>query len=360
MQISKIENIRVVTPIYKKHNPTRKYATSKINILPVGICGLSYINNEKLSNVQLDYIFKSNGFEKTQEGYKKNLSDNCKKFLKQKYGDIPSRYVERMYSTPMNDEKFAKFSEFLNSNNLTKLVRHDFDTPFVVFSTMDNYGTYDNFKRSDNIYFELVSNVVKNYPDLKTKNALDNYKDIGYISINSALRGNEKFNNELKNDVNLISDYIETQKITKPLKVYRGETVEGLKNIVNKNGEKVDILSMMSEAKFNPDEMKKLKEFICDNEISSLQEAFLSTTLNKNLAISYVDTEYFTPENSHVIWELDTKSGTKGVFAEAFNITGMNVGEKEILFQKGSKFTLKDIDYDRNREIWFIKGEIKN
>ena len=111
MQISKIENIRVVTPIYKKHNPTRKYATSKINILPVGICGLSYINNEKLSNVQLDYIFKSNGFEKTQEGYKKNLSDNCKKFLKQKYGDIPSRYVERMYSTPMNDEKFAKFSE---------------------------------------------------------------------------------------------------------------------------------------------------------------------------------------------------------------------------------------------------------
>ena len=49
---------------------------------------------------------------------------------------------------------------------------------------------------------------------------------------------------------------------------------------------------------------------------------------------------------------------SKAVLTEAVNLSGLGMNECELLFQKNSNISIKDMSYDNNYNLWTIKGEV--
>ena len=358
----------------KTVNPAASEGVRKLSELPSAdifypvsvLIGANCLNksSKNLSDFEVDKLFKNNGFEKKNIGFKKELSPVENFDLNRKYGDMLSMNIERMYSSPLSVEKYDKFKKFLQWNGCENFeqAKKDFAPSFVTFSVLNRCnGILDYLQKeieSGKHFYEPVNNVVKNYPDCETLASIGSYKGLGFLKMNKALRNNNSCDIKVAGDIERISNYIETQKITKPLKVYRGEGFDVLKEVQYSNGEKCDLATMLVNATKCPEEMQKIKEFILDNDIQVKQKGFLSTTLNKNVAEDYADRGIMLKTTPRLIWELDVKPNSKAVLTEAVNLSGLGMNECELLFQKNSNILIKDMSYDNNYNLWTIKGEV--
>ena len=209
---------------------------------------------------------------------------------------------------------------------------------------------------------ELINNVIKNPLNRDTFDAFTGYKRNNYSNINYELRKKAMYPEyqitawNIK-DVENIGQYIETQKISKPINLYRAESIEGLRHVQTADGKRINLIDMMEEAVSSkkPENIAKVREFVLDNEITAVQDGYLSTSIDKN----FVDTSCFK-EKTGIIWSLKTAPDTKGMFMEAINLPQMNSDENEILLQKGSKIKITDIQYNKSKKMWEISGEISN
>lgn len=312
----------------------------------------------------LGKVLLENGFIKNKRGsFKKDLSDAQRENLKTQYGEN-AEYVEKIYDKKNTDVDLACFKDFLElgKEKSQKLFKTNFDDLFLIFSTLKGTSNYKKFRNNleqNPSTFQLISNVINNEPNKETIASVNNYKNFNYYDINKALRNLAKnpdtlVNKETENDIKNISAYIDTQNICEPVKTYRFEGTSVLSNVKLKNGETVDLAEMLNNAKSKKDKLK-VREFVLDNELTAVQDGFLSASLNEMVSKD----SYFYHKNG-IKWNLTTKPNTKGLFIEAINNKRFNAYENEVLFQKGSNISIKDIHYNKDLKMWEIDGEVSN
>lgn len=312
----------------------------------------------------LGKILLDHGFIKNKKGsFKKDLSDTQRENLKSQYGEN-AEYVEKIYDKKNTDVDLACFKDFLElgKEKSQKLFKTNFDDLFLIFSTLKGTSNYKKFRNNleqNPSNFGLIENVINNEPNTETIASINNYKKFNYYDINNGCRKLAKnpdafVTDDVIKDIKNISAYIDTQNIKEPVKVYRCEGLSVLDNVKLQNGETVDLAQMLQNAR-SKSAKQKVREFILDNELTAVQEGFLSASLDDTKSKE----SYFYHKNG-IKWNLTSKPNTKGLFVEAVNSQRFNAYENEVLFQKGSNITIKDIHYNKQLKLWEIDGEISN
>ena len=116
---------------------------------------------------------------------------------------------------------------------------------------------------------------------------------------------------------------------------------------------------MMEAANGDQSKINKIREFVLDNSLEAHEKGFMSTTMDKNIALDFA-----SPKPSDVkktpkmLWILDTKPNTKGAYLDPLNLEGKCSFEKEILLQKDTDIKIKDMAFKDG--IWLVKGEVSN
>lgn len=322
-------------------------------------------DNSKFSTEDLNKIFEENGFKKDKSGaYKKKLGKEERKELDDKYG-VQDSTVRKYYESSFKPLEMACFKDFLQMGWNLDAVKENFNKFFIIFRTLMSSTKYDVFRdkfQKNPAQAELIDNIIKNPVDRGTFDAFTGYKRTNYMNINYELRKKAMYPEYQipgwnLTDINNMSKYIETQKISKPMNLYRAESLEGLRHVLTANGERVNLVDMMEEAVSSkkPENIAKVREFVLDNEITAIQDGYVSTSIDKN----FVDKSEFK-EKMGIVWSLKTAPNTKGMFMEAINFPQMNSNENEVLLQNGSKIKITDINYDKSKKIWEISGEVSN
>ena len=152
-----------------------------------------------------------------------------------------------------------------------------------------------------------------------------------------------------------MTKYIDTQTIKEPIKVFRTDTFHILSNVKTKNGTNINLAQIMQDAEGNPKLVNEVREFVADNEISTKQAAFLSTSLNNNIADFF---GFNNRDKNNIIWEMTVESGSKGVYLEAFNANNVLSRENEFLLQRGANIKISDVVFDDKNGIWKIKANV--
>lgn len=293
----------------------------------------------------------------------KKVSPKEKAQIEEKYGSFADVYRYTLMK-PVTKEDLKEFKDFLDIDKKSgqKMFNENFDQLYISYSILKRSGAYKNFvetSKKDKKYFELFSNIINANLDENAMKVFTSYKTDSTSSMNFELR--EKSQNRkhkipegIQKKLDAISSYIDTQKISKPIKLYRGEGFQVLNGIKMKNGKTLDLGKMMLEASLINDRKKinKIKELVADNEITTIQSGFLSTTMNKNVSDKFA--------RDQVVWEFETEPDTKGIFIEGLNMFGIYADEEEVLLQKNSKITLTDIDFNSDNGVWYIKAKVSN
>lgn len=320
---------------------------------------------EKTTSIsRLDKLFEQNGFIKTdRDCFQKELSGAKCAQLTEKFGATNAAKYMKAFLKPVTKEERLDFKKFLELNDGCGLkeINKNFDEIFATFRVLvqNSFGRLNEFFESAKKYgglTESILNIAKNPAKECEIKSFNEYKSAKFYAINNALRGNPIFNaGKTKMHIDNIRNYINTQTINSPLKVYRGEGFEVLEKVKLKDGSSVNLAKMMIKARESGDinKINKVKEFILDNEITATQKSFMSASTEKENA-------HFFSKGKNIMWELDVKPKTKAVFVEGINPSGNFSNEREFLFQNGSNLKILNAELDPQSKIWYLKGEVSN
>lgn len=199
--------------------------------------------------------------------------------------------------------------------------------------------------------WDAIMNTTKYKVPVDTLESLLSYKATsGYINpALTSMKNNPSYvpPADIKAQIDSITQYIDSQSTSQPMKVYRGEGFEVLGS-VEINGKKLS--KLMEDALYYGDQ-KQIDDLIYMIEQGNYiahQERFMSTSLLKKSAFN----------NNMVVWELDVPAGSKGVFLEGCNITGQLSNECEYLLQRGCKILIKHAELKNGK--WHLQGSIVN
>ena len=322
--------------------------------------------NDKITLSEIKENLEENGFSKNIFG------DYSKSFSKSEYDNLQnrlgydSRIIREYYYNPMTKLDLSCLKDFieLGKEQGKKLFKEKFNDMFIAFNTVSkifDYKTLRNCIMKNNSYYDLIKNIVENPVDKDILYSFDRYKNNMYTNINDALREKTrnkdyKIDSVVQNHIDNISNYIDTQNIKKPITVYRVEGLSILNHPLNQNGEKVNLANMIKEATQSKkdEDIQKVREFVLNNELTATQSGFLSTSINKKISKQFLE-----KSENNILWHLKTKPNTKGVFIEGINYSLGNY-ENEVLMQKNSQITIKDLKYNKKEHYWDIFGEISN
>ena len=150
----------------------------------------------------------------------------------------------------------------------------------------------------------------------------------------------------IKEYIERIENFLETQKIKYDVKAYRGEgkfsILSGVKpynNITLQN--KIEEFSEGIESgKYT---LEQVDEFVKNYLIKKVvpQSRFLSTAIEKEARDRYA---------KKILWYLDIPKGTKGSMIECYNVE--RASEAELLLQRGSNLRIDDARYNKDKHIW--------
>jgi len=146
-----------------------------------------------------------------------------------------------------------------------------------------------------------------------------------------------------------LTQYLNSTEISKDIKVYRGDSLKIAGLITLADGQKLDeaMKKACNELKEDPQAVNNLIDKVLDGDYVLNQERFMSTSINKGNAFTGV-----------IQWELSIPAGTKGAFLENFNTKTNFPGEMEVLIQRDSKITIKDMSYNEKTNEWMLKAEV--
>lgn len=314
----------------------------------------AFISDETLNN-----LLKENDFKKNMKGeYYRPLTLAQKLYIhlnfKDKYKEIKNVFK------PINELKYDCLKVFLAKGNNMELSKTKFMQIYGAFSTIYENGTYGKLnllteKKPESL--QLVQNIGLNPPtNSKVLDSIKNYKGLHYFSINNTLRGiRQSYRNDINEEIQTLSEYIDKNPIKKPLTLYRGEGLDILSEVKMKNGKTVNLAKMMMNAK-TPEQVNKVREFIMDNEITAHQPSFMSTSFDKHIANAFAASSYeFNQDSNTILWELKTTENTKGILLDTIK---SDVSEEEVLLQKGSSIKITDAHYCNG--FWKLNGEVSN
>lgn len=323
----------------------------------------------------------------TQKGYQKNsegnlcilrLSDEQKNKIYQRYGDkYTQSLVWKIENEELEPKDLKNFTDFINIDK--KLGKEMFDKHFdnlyntyLILKSQNRFGNInEKFKNNKDIY-KLVYNIVTADFDKELVDNINKWKGKSNIgdagTAQELLRENfghygARLPESAQNFTNKMSKIIDTQTLPETITLYRREGMEVLKDVKLADGKHVNLAQMMKEVanEKNPDEkLKQLKEFILDNEISTIQPAFMSTSIDKDLMTSFRGPQGHDGGEPNVIWTFNVMPKTKGLYIEGLNASNTASSEQEVLLQKGSKIELENIEYNKYHDLWKINAKVSN
>jgi hypothetical protein len=321
--------------------------------------------NNKISDNELAQMFLSHNYKQNKKGeFKKKFSLKdfiadikfCGSFWLDEWADIMIEKFKKV-----TKQKQANFKDFLEIKNNKQIAQTNFEKMYQLFTMLNmsvsDFSSIKNMIKGNENLVQVYQNFVKNPPNLKEYGALKDYKRNTYIQINNSLRKNDKTGLPIKGDIKtyikVISNYINTQVIKNPIKLYRIDNIEDcLQTVKMEDGSTINLGEMMvnaSKAKNQQEEILKIKEFILDHKLTAKQPAFMSTSSSLDFVRRMIkDNENYSQ------FEFTTKPNTKGCFEDVLSC----LYENEVLLQKGSVIEIKDIDFKGKN--WKIKAEVSN
>lgn len=371
----KLKNVSAFTSCKKKQNLISK------PIRNIGFANAAYFAGKiavensknqrmsKLTDSQFDTLLEQNNYKLTENGkYQKIYSDDERlKICTSRESNESHKSI--LIQQPISKDEMKGFKEFLELGNGKALKYKDkyFDNLMVGYLNLKRGAIFEKHKslaENNDYYQDLVIAPLISSTDVVYTNYLFNYKSNDFKSVNDYLRAlsNKTVSHipeEINKEINVISQYIDTHKIQKPVKLFRTDSVDAFNNIKTEDGSVFDLGKVMKEVKNckNPEEIAQkvnwVKEFVQDNKLTANFPGFLSTSLDKNIG-SFFDGK------CDVDWQLEAKKGTKGVYLETLNVNGCFTRENEFLLQKGSNISINSVDYDFDNKKWKVTGEVSN
>lgn len=313
---------------------------------------------QQLSEVQVNNLLAKNGFVKNSYGgLSKQLTDVEKQKLYDLYGSYGSTIINKIQQ-PLTSSDIANIRQMLNVANgkYISMWQKDMNALIHLYRNIQGSGAL----KASPEQWEAIFNIAKAKPITADQlSDMGYYKGSGYHTINGLLTENKKLGKiippNIQSKINNIQDYINTQVLTKPIKVVRGEGPEVLASVKLKSGKTLD--QAMAEAKQHyinsgskqdRSKIDALIDEVLDNNYVATQERFMSTAL-KGCGGGF---------SGEIKWELEIQKGSKGVFLEGINVNGANQCECEFLVQKDSKIVITGIDFKNGH--WKLEGSVSN
>jgi hypothetical protein len=315
------------------------------------------ITEEQVENKLLQF-----GYEKKGENYLiKTLPKEELKFYEETTGRGADVYLKNVMN--LSKEDTASFKEFLNINPKlgNKMFNENFENLLITFCNVKFNNQLNKLKHDKNFY-NLITNIITNPPSYETKVSLNNYKgkvyekgiakDAQKYLRDKAVDSNVDTSDDVKKFIKNISSYIDTQKLPENMHLYRGERLYIMQNAQLGNGNTINLAEKMQNAaeSKNYQNIEDVKSFIKNNDITVTQPAFMSTSVNQDSGFERKD---------WIFWDLTTDANTKGIYLDGLN-TSFYTFQEELLVQKGAKIKIKDVSYDANKNIWYLKGNVSN
>lgn len=313
-----------------------------------------------------DKLIDSLGFKTDASGFKSlELSDHLKQVICTNYGPSVGSQIINIMQKGLSVNDFDLMFKFMNisdgkyseywSTHMPELV-----ATFAVLNQHSSWETkstlFYNFDSISDAQWAAIINTVKFKAPAEAISSLKYYKGSGYGAINDSLTSKQKnpayvISPEIQAKIDAISKYIDTQAITEPMHVYRGEGYEVLKSVQMADGrtlaETLQALSISADKAA----INEVIDEVLDNNYVAYQERFMST--------SFVENSSF---KDCISWDLELPAGTKGTFLESQNLNGGLNHEVEYLLQKGSQIKITAIKpvYDSygNFKYWSLKGTV--
>ena len=150
----------------------------------------------------------------------------------------------------------------------------------------------------------------------------------------------------IKEYIERIENFLETQKIKYDVKAYRGEGNLGVLSAVKLDKDKSlqnaieEFTQGIESGKYS---IQQIDEFIEKKLLRKnvKQSRFLSTAIEKEAGDRYAQ---------KILWYLDIPKGTKGSMIECYNVE--RASEAELLLQRGSNLRIDDARYNKDKHIW--------
>lgn len=353
---------------------TKPTALKEINLTELKLIktlGKDIFCNQKIKNIvntinetETMEVLKNSGFKECS-GYGdypdgimyKLLSEKERINIKKTCSEPMAFLIKSMKERPLSLSDISKIKELLNLSNgkYIPLFKENVDDFVYFYKTIQDSGYLHKYgKTLMPLHLDLLTNVVKSKCSLEAQEALNMYKGSSSVKINEALttpRWKKRYlDSNVKSMIDNMSSYIETQVIKEPTKVYRSEGYEVLKSIKCLKGNRLHATLAEASKRANNGDFELVNRVI--NEVKNhkfniIQKRFMSTSMIEDVNI-----------NNNIKWELEVPAGSKGVALDAINVSGLAVGEHELLLQKGSQINITDIDYKAG--VWHLKGIVNN
>ena len=309
--------------------------------------------NGEVDEQTFESLLKKNGMEVGSNGeFHLTLSQDYKDGIVNKYGPSTGSKIIKKIESPLTSTDLDQMRKLMNvvDGKYAQYFADDMTEFLAFYQVIKSGNVFTHFDEFSPAQWDAIMNTTKYKVPVSTMEALSAYKGSS-SKINgalSAMKNNPSYDPDsyTKQQIEAITQYIDTQSISEDIKVYRGEGYEVLDS-VELNGKKLSTL--MHDAAYFSDqqEIDNLILMIEQGNYVAHQERFMSTSLLKDSAFS-----------DSIVWELDVPAGSKGVFLEGCNISGSLSNECEYLLQRDCRILIKHADFKDGK--WHLKGSIVN
>ena len=266
------------------------------------------------------------------------------------------------------------FKTWLHSANLSKVLKEDDFREIAEFMNLHKgkyIDVWKGYSKKDNIanihklalFVRSISRIdkLKFYKSLSEKEwevCIDGIVNRPEEVIRPLMKykfNSDKINNGISNGtksptikeyIERIEKFLDTQKIKYDVKAYRGENsywpFATIKTQDNKTllKEIEEFTEGIEAGKYSVKDINKfVDKYLVDARVP--QKRFLSTAIEPEAGERYA---------KKILWYLDIPKGTKGSMIECYNVE--RASEAELLLQRNSNLRIDDAQYDKSKHIW--------
>ena len=266
------------------------------------------------------------------------------------------------------------FKTWLHSANLSKVLKEDDFREIAEFMNLHKgkyIDVWKGYSKKDNIanihklalFVRSISRIdkLKFYKSLSEKEwevCIDGIVNRPQEVIRPLMKykfNSGKINNGISNGtksptikeyIERIEKFLDTQKIKYDVKAYRGDGSYWAFNPIKINKNKTlkqaieEFTEGIEQGKYTA---KEINEFVDKYLLRKnvIQPRFLSTAIEQEAGERYA---------KKILWYLDIPKGTKGSMIECYNVE--RASEAELLLQRNSNLRIDDAQYDKSKHIW--------
>lgn len=309
--------------------------------------------NTEIDEATFNSLLSKIGLTKDSSGYYSlTLSQDYRDAIINEYGPSTGSSIIKKIEAKLSPSDLSQMRKLMNvaGGKYASYFANDMTELLAFYQVVSQGNILSHFDKITPGQWDAIINTTKYKVPVDAIEALSVYKSSS-DKVNTALstmKDDPSYTPMayIKQQIDAITKYIDTQSISQDMKVYRGEGYEVL-NSVEIDGEKLS--KLMQDAAYcgSQQEIDELILKIEKGNYIASQERFMSTSLLKESAFS-----------NSIIWELDVPAGSKGVFLEGCNISGSLINECEYLLQRDCKILIKHAEYKNGN--WYLQGSIVN